>query len=177
MIKLEYFDENDFDTLISWIESPELLLQWGGPNFTYPLDKNQLQNYISKVNTVDSDTYIFKVVDVDSEQTLGHISINKIDQKNKSARIGKVLVGNKNFRGQGIGEAMMKEILKISFGKLQLHRVDLGVFDFNTSAIRCYEKVGFVKEGLLRDVRKIDNHYWSLWNMSILDHEWLEKQK
>ena len=50
---------------------------------------------------------------------------------------------------------MMMEILKIAFDELQLHRVSLGVFDFNHSAIACYEKVGFVKEGLLRDARKM----------------------
>jgi RimJ/RimL family protein N-acetyltransferase len=72
---------------------------------------------------------------------------------------------------------MIEEILKIAFGKLNLHRVSLGVFDFNQSAIACYEKSGFIKEGLLRDSRKIENEYWSLWEMSILENEWLDKKR
>jgi RimJ/RimL family protein N-acetyltransferase len=69
---------------------------------------------------------------------------------------------------------MIKEILKIAFDELQLHRVSLGVFDFNFSAIACYEKAGFIKEGLLRDSRKNGDEYWSLWEMSILENEWLK---
>jgi RimJ/RimL family protein N-acetyltransferase len=100
--------------------------------------------------------------------------LGKIDRKNKSARVGKVLVGDKNTRGKGIGQQMIKEILKIAFDELQLHRVSLGVFDFNVSAIACYEKAGFIKEGLLRDSRKNGDEYWSLWEMSILENEWLK---
>jgi RimJ/RimL family protein N-acetyltransferase len=48
------------------------------------------------------------------------------------------------------------------------------VFDFNLSVIACYEKAGFIKEGLLRDSRKNDDEYWNLWEMSILENEWLE---
>lgn len=100
--------------------------------------------------------------------------MGKIDRKNRSARVGKVLVGDKNARGKGIGRQMIREILKIAFDDLHLHRVSLGVFDFNVSAISCYEKAGFVKEGLLRDSRKNGDEYWSLWEMSILENEWLK---
>ncbi len=40
---------------------------------------------------------------------------------------------------------MIEEILKIAFKELNLHRVSLGVFDFNYSAIACYEKSRFYK--------------------------------
>jgi RimJ/RimL family protein N-acetyltransferase len=46
------------------------------------------------------------------------------------------------------------------------------VYDFNTAAISCYEKVGFSKDGLLRDVKKYGDAYWSLFEMSILETEW-----
>ncbi len=49
---------------------------------------------------------------------------------------------------------MMKAVLHIAFDELKLHRVTLGVYDFNISAISCYEKIGFVKEGLLRESKK-----------------------
>ncbi len=69
---------------------------------------------------------------------------------------------------------MMKEILKIAFEDLHLHRVSLGVYDFNAPAIACYEKAGFKKEGLLRDSAKIGDEYWSSWEMSIIENEWLK---
>ena len=105
---------------------------------------------------------------------IGHLSLGWIDRKNRSARVGKVLVGDPEVRGNGFGQLMIKEILKVAFDELNLHRVSLGVFDFNTSAITCYEKVGFKKEGLQRDSRRNKDEYWSLWEMSILENEWLE---
>ena len=46
MIKFEYFEEKDFDLLINWINSPELLVKWAGTDFNYPLDEEQLKERI-----------------------------------------------------------------------------------------------------------------------------------
>lgn len=173
MIELQYFERSDFQQLISWIDSPQFLLQWSGPAFDYPLTEEQLEKYIENANKEESDTLVYKVIDQETGDVIGHISLGKIDRKNNSARIGKVLVGNQDVRGKGIGQQMIKAILKIAFDQLHLHRVSLGVFDFNTSAIACYEKAGFIKEGLHRDSSKNEDEYWSLWEMSMLEDEWL----
>jgi RimJ/RimL family protein N-acetyltransferase len=172
MIKLEYFWPSDFKQLIDWIDSPSFLLQWGGPGFDYPLEHSQLERYMENTNHENAETMIYKVIDEETGDTIGHISLGKIDRMNRSARIGKVLVGDRHARGKGIGQQMIKEVLFIAFNELHLHRVTLGVFDFNTSAIACYEKAGFSKEVLLRDFRENGEEYWSLWEMSILEGEW-----
>jgi RimJ/RimL family protein N-acetyltransferase len=174
MVELKYFERSDFKQLIDWVDSPEFLLQWGGPGFDYPLNDTQLENYIENANNENADTLVYKVIDKETGEVIGHISLGKIDRKNQSARMGKVLVGNNTARGKGIGQQMIKEVLKIAFDGLKLHRVSLGVFDFNVPAIACYEKAGFIKEGLHRDSRKNGNEYWSLWEMSILENEWSE---
>ena len=56
--------------------------------------------------------------------------------------------------------------------KLQLHRISLGVYDFNTSAIKCYKASGFALEGVTRDVLWMDETFWSLVEMSMLEDEW-----
>lgn len=175
MIELRFFERSHFQQLINWIETPEFLLQWGGPNFSFPLDKQQLETYLKDANNNNSGVLIYSVIDKETNNVIGHISLGNIDRNNKSARVGKVLVGDKNVRGKGIGHQMMTEILKVAFNDLKLHRVSLGVFDFNESAIACYEKAGFIKEGLHRDSRKIGDEYWSLWEMSILENEWVER--
>lgn len=169
MIKLEKFTRSDFKQLINWIDSEEFLIQWSGNAFTYPLNEQQLDKYTESANTL-----VFKVIDEKTETVIGHISLGQIDYINMSARIGKVLVGDTNMRGRSIGKQMMKAVLNIAFKELKLHRVTLGVFDFNTSAITCYEKIGFAKEGLLREVRKVGDTYWNLWEMSMLEYEWQE---
>jgi RimJ/RimL family protein N-acetyltransferase len=172
MIKLTYFEPAHFQALIGWIDSPEFLLQWGGPNFQFPLDESQLNKYMEGTNVKGSDTYIYSVIHEQTSDVIGHISIGKIDRIHQSGRVGKVLVGDEKVRGQGVGQKIMKEVLRVAFHELDLHRVSLGVFDFNHSAISCYEKAGFVKEGLLRDARKFGDEFWSIWEMSILRQEW-----
>lgn len=172
MIRLRFFEQSDFQQLIDWIKTPAFLMQWGGPNFHFPLDEPQLEEYLKNANKEYSSAWIYSVVDNETGLVIGHISLGNIDRDNKSARIGKVLVGDENVRGRGIGVHMMKEMLKIAFDELDLHRVSLGVFDFNTAAIACYEKAGFIKEGLLRDARRNGDEYWSLYERSILESEW-----
>lgn len=167
VIKLESFQKSDFKQLINWINSEEFLIQWSGNAFTFPLDEQQLEKYIESANSL-----AFKVVDEETSDVIGHISLGQIDNINKSARIGKVLVGNTKMRGRSIGKHMMKAVLHIAFDELKLHRVTLVVYDFNTSAISCYEKIGFVKEGLLRESKRVGETYWNLWEMSMLEYEW-----
>jgi RimJ/RimL family protein N-acetyltransferase len=56
---------------------------------------------------------------------------------------------------------------------LSLHRVSLNVFDFNVAAIRCYERIGFQREGILRRARKHGDEYWNVCVFSILEHEFI----
>lgn len=107
-----------------------------------------------------------------TNETVGHTQLLVIDRVNMSARIGRVLIEKKENRNKGIGLQMINAILDTAFNKLNLHRVDLGVFDFNVSAIACYKKAGFIVEGNFRDYRKINGQYWSLINMSILEDEY-----
>ncbi|KGP71228.1 GNAT family N-acetyltransferase [Pontibacillus yanchengensis] len=172
MVRLERFTQQDFDLLLSWVESKTFMHQWTGNYFTYPLTREQLEGYIEGANEPGATKYIYKAVEENTGHTIGHISITKIDWNNQSGRIGRVLIGDKRFLGKGIGKEMVHKATAIAFDILQLHRVSLGVFDFNISAFHTYEKVGYQKEGLLREARKFGDEYWSLIEMSILRREW-----
>ena len=173
MIVLEYFGRNDFDQLMKWIEDDELLMNWSGSLFSYPLTLKSLEWYIDDVNDINnSDAFIYKAVDVVSGKTVGHISLGSISKKNKSGRISRVLVGGNADRGRGCCQQMVKAVLKIGFEELQLHRISLGVYDFNTAAINCYKKSGLIVEGITRDVLNFKGNWWSLVEMSILEEEW-----
>lgn len=173
MIHLEYFSSSDFDKLIQWSGDEAFLLQWAGPNFHYPLTREQLYKYLEESNDMESSNkLIYKVIEDESNIEIGHISLGGIDRNNRSGRIGRVLIGDDINKGKGYGSEMIKHIMNVGFGELNLHRISLGVFDFNHSAIRCYERAGFKCEGILRDARKFKDEYWNLLEMSILEDEW-----
>lgn len=179
MIKLEYFGREDFKQLIEWMNNEHLITNWAGSLFRYPLTEDSLDWYIEDTNNINSsDAFIYKATDTTTGDTVGHISLGSISEKNRAARISRVLVGHPKERGKGVCTGMIKALLKIGFEDLTLHRISLGVYDFNKAAIRCYEKCGFVKEGLMRDVLRYDNNtYWSLIEMSILENEWQGKKQ
>ncbi len=176
MITLEFFTKDDFQLLIDWIQDEELLINWTGNMFQFPLTAEKLEWYIKDANDLEqSDMLAYKAVDTDTGKTVGHISLNAINRANSSARITRALVGNSAERGKGIGEQMMKGISRIGFEVLNLHRMSLGVYDFNQPAIRCYKKCGYHVDGVLRDIKRYNEAtYWSLVEMSMLENEWRE---
>lgn len=161
----------DFQTPIAWTPSAEFLMQWAGPNFTWPLDEIQLESRIVETLRPNPELMAFASVDPQTGRVVGHIELGAIDRRNRSGYVACVLVGPED-RGRGVGLAMMRQMLRFAFRDLRLHRVYLNVFDFNQAAIVCYEKCGFRKEGLLRDARRVGDKYWSPYVMGILDNEW-----
>ena len=173
MIRLEYFTPEDFPLLINWIDNEELLINWAGSQFKFPLTEEKLHNYLKYSNDFDhSRTLIFKAVDAVSSEIAGHVSLSVIDRENRSARITRVLVGNTAERGKGIGAEIIKSILKIGFEGLHLHRMSLGIYDFNIGGIKCYTNCGFTVDGILRDIKRRPDKFWNIVEMSILENEY-----
>lgn len=175
MIKLEYFTADDFQLLIDWISDDDLLMNWAGTQFSYPLTESKLNRYIREANDFkESSTMVYKAVDTETGKTVGHISLTAVNRENRSARITRVLVGDTAERGKGIGEKITKAVMQIGFKDLNLHRMSLGVYDVNVSGLRCYKKCGFRIDGVLRDISRHGDTYWSITEMSILEDEWQE---
>jgi RimJ/RimL family protein N-acetyltransferase len=173
MIRLEYFDRDDFDQLIGWINSEELLMNWAGSTFNFPLTHKSMEWYLEKTNDrASSDAFLYKVVDVETEEVVGHISLGSISRKNRSARISRVLIGSGEHKGKGYCRDMIMAVLKFGFDELKLHRISLGVYDNNTAALKCYQSSGFTIDGRMRDILRFRDEWWTLIEMSILEDEW-----
>ena len=176
-VVLRYFREDDFEYLKSWSVSPEFLKQWAGPSLSYPIEDEELRKYLLNSNhPAQSNILIYSGIHKATGRVIGHISLAWIDRGNRSARVGRVVV-DPAYRGRGIGLRMMKETLRIAFEALELHRVSLGVFDFNTSALKSYEAAGFRREGIHRESALFNNGYVDCIEMGILDREWQELNK
>lgn len=175
MIQLMPFERSDFKQLMEWLNEESLLIKWSGNLFSFPLTEESLEWYIEDTNDPEtSDAFVFKVVESETGEAIGHISLGSISRKNRSGRISRVLIGNKEARGKGYCPAMIRAVSKIGFEVLQLHRISLGVYDNNKEAVRCYQKAGYSIEGINRDVLLFNNEWLSLIEMSMLENEWRE---
>ncbi len=174
MVKLEHLERRDIEKIIEWNKdkSEDFLLQWAGSQYKYPLTEEQIhQRLIAGANKEDSDTYIYKIISSESGEMLGTIELSKIDRINRTARVCRFLIGEEQQRGAGIGRAALEQAVKKGFTVFKAEKIYLGVFDFNTNAIKCYESVGFKKEKLTENARKAKNGFWNIYEMAITREE------
>ncbi|MEZ2128305.1 MULTISPECIES: N-acetyltransferase family protein [unclassified Sinorhizobium] len=71
------------------------------------------------------------------------------------------------YRGQGLGRRLIEATLKQA-RESGFSRVELDVYTDNARAIALYERVGFVREGLVRDAACIDGRYFDAISMAVI---------
>ncbi|MEM9981311.1 MAG: GNAT family protein [Bacteroidota bacterium] len=137
MINLKPFEIEDWKYLSKWIKTEEELVQFAGPIFNFPINKVQVQNYLSAEQRI-----VFKII----HEQYSPIGIAEIYVENERlAKLARILIGDNSMRGKGIGTKLIQQLVTYVFEKLNKQRIILNVFSWNNSAIRCYEKVGFIK--------------------------------
>lgn len=110
----------------------------------------------------------------DDPAFIGEVVLNNIQVEERSASFRIALAGKEYFN-KGYGTEAMMLILKHGFETLGLHRIGLDVYDFNPRALHVYEKVGFVREGVIRDDLMWDGVYYDSIMMGMLENEWFER--
>ena len=95
------------------------------------------------------DRHEFMIVERTSGRSVGTIGLSRIDPTHRRAEYG-VLIGEPGARGKGLASEASRLLLDYAFRTLGLVRVYLHVFADNAAAVRLYERVGFLREGLLR---------------------------
>ncbi len=157
MIRLSPFGPADYDRLISWVDSPELLLQYSGPIFRFPLTPAQLEESASDPARVS-----YNVADAATGTVIGHAELY---YKPASILIGRILIGDPAARGKGVGGAIIRALVGIAKQDPQRRSIELNVFDWNAPAIRCYEREGFRINPEVKYTRQIGDETWTAVNM------------
>ena len=115
---------------------------------------------------------MFGIRTLAEDQLIGFIGLGGIQHTHGDTWAG-VGIGDRNYWSKGYGSEAMHLLLCYAFTELNLHRVSLGVFAYNTRARRSYEKCGFKLEGVIRRSYLREGQRWDLFNMGILRAEWL----
>ena len=102
---------------------------------------------------------------------VGEIRLNDLNRADRRARLA-IGIHDPALRGHGLGTEAIRLVLAYAFDVLALHRVDLRVLEYNERGIACYEKCGFVREGIERDTASVSGVWYSDVIMSILEHEY-----
>ncbi|HEU4326718.1 MAG TPA: GNAT family protein [Roseiflexaceae bacterium] len=162
---------DDIDAYLALVQDEEGLRLTGTPSrFTREQTEGWLRTIAEREDRVD-----LAIVPQGSEELVGEVVLNEIDDDNRSANIR---IGIRQpHTGRGYGSEAMRLMLGHAFEQLGLHRVSLEVFSFNPRALHVYEKLGFRREGVLRDTLLLDGVYHDAIVMSMLEDEYRDESK
>jgi len=123
-------NKNNALLLCEWSneKGKEFQEQWMGPNISYPLNYEKIKELENVFSIFDEETFIGMIQEV------------RIDKDN--VHIGRFVLDPRKT-GLGLGTEAMKEFVDFIFEDVNIKSISLTVFDFNQSAKRLYEKLGF----------------------------------
>jgi RimJ/RimL family protein N-acetyltransferase len=162
---------------ISMADCTEKYVSW--------LNDNEINEYLESrfsIQTIESvrqfvsamiessDNYMFTIVHNESNEHIGNIKIGPIKSVYKHAFVG-YMIGDKNYWGKGLASEAVYLASKFCFEELKLHKVNAGVIAFNIGSIKVLEKLGFLKEGCIRDDVLLEDKYLDVYKYGVLETE------
>lgn len=156
-VYLRAIEESDTELCYRWINDPEVTryLLAGA----WPISRLAEQGWIERAARGENpNDRALAICLVDGDRHIGNLGLHRIDWVSRTAHLG-ILIGEPDCWGKGYGSDAIRAALGFAFGRLNLRKICLTVFDFNSRARRAYEKCGFALEGCLRSQHYKDGHY------------------
>ncbi|MFJ2001542.1 GNAT family N-acetyltransferase [Streptomyces chartreusis] len=164
---LRPFTEVDATVMAEIIEDPEVVRFTGEASEEFPMER--LRSWYGS-RSAQNDRLDLAVTDRATGELVGEVVLYEWDATARSCTF-RTLVGPRG-RGRGIGTEATRLIVGHGFEQLGLHRIQLEAYGHNPRALRVYEKVGFVVEGVRREADFRDGQWLDWVMMAVLDHEW-----
>lgn len=138
-IDLVEVDPVHFEQIVRWRSDPEIGQQFffSGP-YTLKGQRKWYERY-----RLDEKDLTF-VATLKTGFPVGMAALYDIDEEKAVAQFGRLLVGERAYRGQGIALEASQLCLDLGFRDLGLQEIYLEVFASNIPAVRLYERLGFV---------------------------------
>jgi RimJ/RimL family protein N-acetyltransferase len=167
---LRPFTEADAEVIAEMIEDPEVI------RFTFEPDTvitpESLRSWYGS-RSDRTDRLDLAVTDRATGELVGEVVLNEWNPATRSCNF-RTLLGPRG-RGRGLGTEATRLIVAYGFEQLGLHRIELQAYAHNRRALHVYEKVGFVVEGVRREVQLREGEWADEVLMAILDHEWADR--
>jgi RimJ/RimL family protein N-acetyltransferase len=144
--------------------------RWENDPLLIPLSRpNQNQHDLDKRHVVTRDDLARRVAShriyliYEEDQLLGELSYqidpgHLLKHEPGTAWIG-ITIGEAHGRGRGIGRRAL-QYLEQQISVDGLHRIELGVFEFNTPALALYQKMGYREIGRIKDFTYWQGRMW-----------------
>ncbi len=165
-VYLRPLDRGDAPAFVPWMNDPEVTRFLRAYR---PMTLRAEEEFIDRAG--QGDDVALAVALRDGDRLIGGTGLHDFDLRCRRASFG-IFIGPREEWGKGYGSEATRLMVGYAFETLNLNRVSLQVYEYNPRGIRAYEKVGFRREGVLRQDVFRDGRYWDTIVMGILREEW-----
>lgn len=150
---------------LDWVNDPEVNRQLGS---AFPVTREGLERYFEASQPPHA--FMFAICEREGSAHVGNARLSGVDWLNRRASFG-WLIGDGRCRGRGYGTDALALVVRYGFLTLGLNRISMSMWEENLASMRCAEKVGFQREGILRQYGFKDGAYRDAILMSLLVSE------
>lgn len=150
MVEIKEFDLQNVSMHYKWNNDKELNYY----DSDYPHQHEDFDEFLKRIKSVlderNETADLFEVHLEENDKLIGIVDIHAIDQYNRRCYVN-CTIGDREYAGRGYDVEALEKVLEHCFNEKKMHKVATTAFDFNTSWIESVEKLGFKKEGQLRE--------------------------
>jgi RimJ/RimL family protein N-acetyltransferase len=159
---------SDTNLIQRWHNNPTLRKQsrLGGLPVTYVKEENDIKT----ARKSREEIYLI-IVQKSTDKSIGFIRLNFIDAVSRNMWL-RMLIGDKDAQGKGLAEDALRCVVEWIFSEQNVHRITLETYETNKQAMRFFEKIGFVREGLVRDAVYSGGRYFNIVCYGLLNTEY-----
>lgn len=173
---LRALTRDDLPTLHRWLNDPSVMQWWDGRDHPATFDRVEARFRRSiEGSDRESERLMIEVERDGQRAAIGMIQYTRLQPRTRISQID-VLIGDPEFRESGYGTDALKALLRHLFEEQKAHRVWLTLRAGNERAQRSAEKMGFVKEGVLREHDWLEGKHVDVAVYGMLVDDWRKTQ-
>jgi ribosomal-protein-alanine N-acetyltransferase len=147
-LRLRWLTSADVPALFEVFSDPEVMRYWShGPLSDAAAAADLLARIHAHFRA--RDLFQWGVALRGTDEVIGTCTLASLNPEHRRAEVGYAL-GRRHWGRGYMGEAL-PALLRFAFGRLDLHRVEADVDPRNERSLRSLERLGFRREGLLRE--------------------------
>jgi RimJ/RimL family protein N-acetyltransferase len=171
-VELSALTRADAGTIASWHQDAEYM-RFQDTSPAHPIGEDQVLEYMVE-NRKQKDHMPFAIRSMVDAVLVGVAEIEDINWHHGNAWLSISL--GKGYWNQGLGTEALRLLIRFAFQELNLHRLQLTVFEYNERAQTVYRNVGFKVEGCMREWILRDGRRYDMLQMGLLASEWRADQ-
>lgn len=144
-IKLIPLNSYDWEFVYSLLNDIKVN-EFGNLGFSFPESDLQIKKKVERwVNSNNQKHFLI----LHQSEKVGIAQIYNISGTNRKCELG-ILILSELFN-KGIGTKTLKLLINMCFNKMNMHKIEVAIIQNNVGSIKIFEKLGFTKEGILKE--------------------------